>query len=71
MLGVAVTLILASMVIGCVSLVAIFRPMPRLWLTTRNRAAVVWLASFVVFFLGAALAPEPSPEEQAAAEQRD
>ena len=64
-------LVVVSMVTGSVSFIAMFKPRPRLWLTTRNRAVVVWLASFALLFLGAALVPEPSPEEQAAAERRD
>ena len=70
MLGVVVTCILASMVIGCVSLVAIFRPMPSLGLPTRKRAGIVWAASIALFSLGIALG-QPSPEEQAAADRRD
>ena len=61
-------LILLSMVIGFVSFIGIIRPMRRLWLPTRKRAAVVWLASFPLFILGGALLPDRTPEEPAVRE---
>ena len=62
-------LILLSIVIGFVSFIGIIRPMRRLWLPTRKRAAVVFLASFPLFILGGALLPDRTPEEPAVGEQ--
>ena len=59
-------LILISMVTGTAAFIALFKPLPRLWLPTRKRAAVVWVASFVLLFIGAGLSPNPTPEELAA-----
>ena len=59
-------LILISMVTGTAAFFALFKPLPRLWLPTRKRAAVVWVASFVLLFIGAGLSPNPTPEELAA-----
>ena len=56
-------LILLSMVTGFVSFIGLFGPLPRLWLPTRKRAVVVWLASFVLLIIGGALLPDPTPEE--------
>ena len=64
-------LIFGSIATGTLSFIAMFKPWSRFWMTTRDRAAVVWLASFALLFLGASLAPAPSPEEQAAADQRE
>lgn len=61
-------LILLSMVIGFVSFIGIIRPMRRLWLPTRKRAAVVFLSSFPLFILGGALLPDRTPEEPAVRE---
>ena len=51
------------MVTGTASFIALFRPLPRIGLPTRKRAAVVWAASWVLMVIGGALAPEPTPEE--------
>ena len=56
-------LILISMVTGTVSFISLIRPLPGLWLPTRKRATVVWVASFVLLFIGAAPPPNPAPEE--------
>ena len=56
-------LIFMSMVTGTASFIALFRPLPRIGLPTRKRAAVVWAASWVLVVIGGALAPEPTPEE--------
>ena len=61
-------LIVLSIVIGFVSFIGIIRPIRRLWLPTRKRAAVVWLASFPLFILGGALLPDRTPEEPAVRE---
>ena len=61
-------LILLSMVIGFVSFIGIIRPMRRLWLPTRKRAAVVFLASFPLFILGGVLLPDRTSEESAVRE---
>ena len=61
-------LILLSMVIGFVSFIGLIRPMRRLWLPTRKRAAVVCLASFPLFILGGALLPDRTSEEPAVRE---
>ena len=53
---------LVSILAGTCSFIALFQPLPQIWLPTRKRAAVVWLASFALLFLGASLAPEPTPE---------
>ena len=58
-------LIFMSMVTGTASFIALFRPLPRIGLPTRKRAAVVWAASWVLVVIGGALAPEPTPEELA------
>ena len=58
-------LIFISMVTGTASFIALFRPLPRIGLPTRKRAAVVWAASWVLVVIGGALAPEPTPEELA------
>ena len=60
-------LIFASIATGILSLIALFKPWPRLWLTSPDRAAQVLLASCAVFGLTLWLAPEPSPVEQAPA----
>ena len=59
-------LIFISMVTGTASFIALFRPFPRIGLPTRKRAAVVWVASWVLLGIGGVLAPEPTPEELAA-----
>ncbi len=56
-------LILVSMVTGTASFIALIHPLPRLWLPTRKRAVVVWIASFFLFFTGAGLSPDPVTEE--------
>ena len=65
-------LMLISMVTGTASFIALFKPLPRFWLPTRKRAAIVWIASFVLLGIGGELLPVPTPEErraQAVAEQ--
>ena len=49
--------------IGTIAFVALFRPFPKLWLPTRKRAAAVWLASIILFFI---VAPKPTPAEKEA-----
>ena len=56
-------LILISMVTGTVSFISLIRPLPGLWLPTRKRAGVVWVASFVPLFIGAVPPPNPAPEK--------
>ena len=58
-------LILISMAAGTVAFISLIRPLPRFWLPTRKRAAIAWVASFVLLFIGAALSPTPKPEELA------
>ena len=62
-------LILISMVTGTAAFIALFKPLLRIGLSTRKRAAIVWVASVVLLFAGAALLPEPTPEELEAREQ--
>ena len=62
-------LILISVVTGTVAFISLIRPLPRFWLPTRKRAAIAWVASFVLLFIGAALSPNPKPEELAMQEQ--
>ena len=62
-------LILISMAAGTVAFISLIRPLPRFWLPTRKRAAIAWVASFVLLFIGAALSPNPKPEELAMQEQ--
>ena len=50
-------LILISVVTGTVAFISLIRPLPRFWLPTRKRAALVWIVSFVLLFIGAALSP--------------
>ena len=56
-------LIFISMVTGTAAFISLIRPLPRFWLPTRKRAAIVWIASFVLFGIGGELLPEPTPEE--------
>ena len=56
-------LILISVVTGTVAFISLIRPLPRFWLPTRKRAALVWIVSFVLLFIGAALISNPAPEE--------
>ena len=65
MAGVSGLLILISVITGTASFIALIRPLPGLWLPTRKRAAIAWVASFVLLFIGAALSPNPKPEELA------
>ena len=58
-------LILISMAAATVSFISLIRPLPGLWLPTRKRAAIAWVASFVLLFIGAALSPNPKPEKLA------
>ena len=57
-------LILISVVTGTVAFISLIRPLPRFWLPTRKRAALVWVASFVLFAVGGSLLPVPTPETQ-------
>ena len=57
-------LILISMVVGTVAFISLIRPLPRFWLPTRKRAALVWIASFVLFATGGSLLPVPTPGTQ-------
>ena len=52
-------LIFVSMVTGTAAFIALFKPLPRFRLPTRKRAGVVWVASFVLLFIGAGLSPIP------------
>ena len=56
-------LILISMVAGTVAFISLIRPLPRLWLPTRKRAALVWIASFVLLLTGGSLLPDPTPPQ--------
>ena len=56
-------LILISVVTGTVAFISLIRPLPRFWLPTRKRAALVWIVSFVLLFISAALISNPAPEE--------
>ena len=60
---VSALLVLAATAIGLVSFVGIIRPLPRLWLPTRKRAAQAFGGAFVLLFIGGILAPKPTPEE--------
>ncbi len=53
-------LVLISMAAGTVSFISLIRPLPGLWLPTRRRAAIVWIASFVLFYAGDSLIPRPT-----------
>ena len=64
-------LILISMVTGTVAFISLIQPLPRFWLPTRKRATVVWVASFVLLFIGAGPSPNPTPEELAAQKARN
>ena len=55
-------LVLISVVTGTLSFVALFRPFPKLWMPTRKRALVIWLASFILLVIAA---PEPETSEPA------
>ena len=59
-------LILLSMATGTAALIALIRPLPRIYLPTRKWAAIVWAISFLLFGLGGAMLPTPNPEERAA-----
>ena len=60
---VSTLLVLAAMAIGVVSFVGIIRPLPRLRLPTRKRAAQAFGGAFVLLIIGGMLAPKPTPEE--------
>ena len=60
---VSALLVLAATAIGLVSFVGIIRPLPRLWLPTRKRAAQAFGGAFVLLIIGGMLAPKPTPEE--------
>ena len=47
--------ILVGIVAGTFSFIALFRPLPQIWLPTRKRATVVWAASFALVALGGSL----------------
>ena len=64
-----VLLMLVGVAIGLISFVGIIRPLPRLWLPTRKRAAQVLGASFLMFIIGGMLLP--TPEESAAQNERE
>ena len=64
-------LILISMVTGTAAFIALFKPLPRFWLPTRKRAGIVWVASFILLFIGAGLSPNPTPEELEARKARE
>ena len=55
-------LILISLVTGTVSFISLIRPLPGLWLPTRKRAAITWVASFVLLAAGGSLLPVSTPE---------
>ena len=55
-------LVSISVVTGTLSFVALFRPFPKLWMPTRKRALVVWLASVILLVIAA---PEPETSEPA------
>ena len=55
-------LILISLVTGTVSFISLIRPLPGLWLPTRKRAAIAWVASFVLLATGGSLLPVSIPE---------
>ena len=46
---------LVSILAGTCSFIALFQPLPQIWLPTRKRAAVVWAASFTLVALGGSL----------------
>lgn len=60
---VSALLVLAATALGLVSFVGIIRPLPRLWLPTRKRAAQAFGGAFALLIIGGMLAPEPTPEE--------
>ena len=60
-------LVVITMVTGTASFIALFRPLPRIGLPTRKRAAGVWAASWVLLVIGGALLPGPTQEEAAEA----
>ena len=57
-------LILISVVTGTVAFISLIRPLPVFWLPTRKRAAIVWIASFVLFATGGSLLPSRTSETQ-------
>ncbi len=46
---------LVSILAGTCSFIALFQPLPQIWLPTRKRAAVIWVASFALVALGGSL----------------
>lgn len=60
---VSALLVLAATALGLVSFVGIIRPLPRLWLPTRKRAAQAFGGAFALLIIGGMSAPEPTPEE--------
>ena len=60
-------LVVMGVILGTASFIALFRPLPRIGLPTRKRAAGVWVASWGLLAIGAALLPDGQEETAAAA----
>ena len=56
-------LMLIGVVMGTTAFISLIRPLPRLWLPTRKRAALVWVVSFILLSIGGALRPTPTVED--------
>ena len=61
----------AGIVGGLVSLIALIRPLRRLWLPTRKRAALALASSFILFGIGGSLLPGESPDQAVVVNQLD
>ena len=58
-------LILMGLATGLTALIALIRPLPRVYLPTRKRAFYLFAASFLVFGMGGSMLPEPAGEQLA------
>ena len=62
---------LVSILAGTCSFIALFQPLPQIWLPTRKRAAVVWAASFALVALGGSLMSDLEKAETRLAAEAD
>ena len=66
-------MVLTSVPTGIISFIGLFRPLPSFGLPTRQRAFGIWLASWVMLFIGASLPESTSPPapQRVAAQQEE
>lgn len=64
-------LVFAAMAVFLLSLVALIRPLPRLWLPTRKRAALGLVGSVILFGVGGSMLPPAPPSAPKVAKPSD